>query len=120
MVWSELAKDASGTVLFLIWLVLPLAYVIALGRRYVRQAREAAQGALWANEELREALDALHAAQTSQECAQPTVPTARTEDTWRLPSVERPEHIGKHRLASSRLAEEVAPCSLSDSSGSNR
>jgi len=107
MVWSELAKDAGGTVLFLIWLVLPLVYVIALGRRYVRQAREAAQEAVWANEEVQDALDDLHAAQTLQDCTQPTVPTARTEGTWRLPPVERPEHVGKHRLAPSRLAAEV-------------
>lgn len=119
-VWSELATDVGGIVLFLIWLVLPLVYVIALGRRYVRQAREAAQEAMWANEELQEALDDLHAAQTPQECAQPTVPTARTEDTWRLPPVERPEHVGKHSLAPSRLAAEVTACSLSDSSGSHR
>ncbi|MDX8032977.1 hypothetical protein SK803_22390 [Lentzea sp. BCCO 10_0856] len=109
--WSELAKDAGGIVLFLIWLVLPLVYVVALGRRYVRQARDAAQEATCANEEVQEALDDLYATQTPQECTQPTVPAARTEeDTWRLPPVEPPERAGKHRLDPSRLAPKVASC----------
>lgn len=109
--WSELAKDAGGIVLFLIWLVLPLVYVVALGRRYVRQARDAAQEATCANEEVQEALDDLQAAQPPQECTQPTVPAARAEeDTWRLPPVRRPERMGKHRLDSPGLAAEEAVC----------
>lgn len=109
-VWSELANDAGGIVLFLIWLVLPLVYVVALGRRYVRQARDAAQEATCANEEVQEALDDLHATQTPQG-TQPTVPAARAEeDTWRLPPVRRPERMGKHRLDSPGLAAEEAAC----------
>lgn len=107
-VWSELAKDAGGIALFVVWLVLPLVYVIALGRRYVRQAREAAQEATWANEEVQEALDDLHHAQTPQGCTQPTVPAARTEeDAWRLPPAEPLGRIGKHRLDPSRLTPEA-------------
>ncbi len=61
MVW-----DATGVVLFVVWLLLPLAYTVVLGRKYVRQARaaaeeaaNAAQEAAWANEDVQEALDGL-------------------------------------------------------------
>ncbi|RAS64658.1 hypothetical protein C8D87_105148 [Lentzea atacamensis] len=103
-VWSELAKDSGGIALFVIWLVLPLVYVIALGRRYVRQAREAAQEATWANEEVQAVLEDLQDAIEPDESDQPTVPTARAEDTWELPRVERPERVGKHRLDRSEVA----------------
>ena len=108
-VWSELAKDLGGIALFLTWLVLPPIYVIALGRRYVRQAREAAQEAIGASEEVQEVLDDLDTSQTSQERTQPTVPAARMEeDTWRLPPVEQQDRAGKHRLDSSRLSQEAS------------
>lgn len=56
-VWSALSVDVGGIVLFLVWLVLPPLYVIALGRRYVRQCVESAAAAVWAREELRAALE---------------------------------------------------------------
>ncbi|MEU4739744.1 hypothetical protein AB0G02_04655 [Actinosynnema sp. NPDC023658] len=54
VVWSELAGDLGGVVLFLVWLVIPLLYLVALGRRYVRQSRESAQAAVWARDEVRQ------------------------------------------------------------------
>ncbi|WP_433269523.1 hypothetical protein ACQPZF_07210 [Actinosynnema sp. CS-041913] len=52
VVWSELAGDFGGIVLFLVWLVIPLLYVVTLGRRYVRQSRENAEAAVWARDEV--------------------------------------------------------------------
>lgn len=57
VVWNALGSDASGVVLFIVWLVLPPLYVITLGRRYARQCQETAATALWAREELRAALE---------------------------------------------------------------
>lgn len=53
VVWVELARDQVGVLLFLVWLVLPPAYVVVLGRRYVREVREYAQVAVWARDEVR-------------------------------------------------------------------
>ncbi|GAA3463446.1 hypothetical protein GCM10018963_54590 [Saccharothrix longispora] len=50
---SELASDFGGIVLFLVWLVIPLLYLVAVGRRYVRQCQENAQAAVWARDEVR-------------------------------------------------------------------
>ncbi|MEU6154897.1 hypothetical protein ABZ816_33410 [Actinosynnema sp. NPDC047251] len=50
--WSALSVDVGGIVLFLVWLVLPPLYVIALGRRYVRQCVESAAAAVWAQQEV--------------------------------------------------------------------
>jgi hypothetical protein len=36
-VWSELAADAAGVLLFVLWLALPPLYLIVLGRLYVRR-----------------------------------------------------------------------------------
>lgn len=105
-VWSELAKDAGGIALFVLWLVLPLAYVVVLGRRYVRLAREAAQEATYANEEIHDVLEDLQFADEPYECDPPTVPTARTEGVWELPQAEPPERVGKHR----RDRSAIAPC----------
>ncbi|MFS8100280.1 hypothetical protein LFM09_24420 [Lentzea alba] len=52
MVW-----DATGILLFLVWLVLPPLYVLLLGRHYLRRCADAAQKAVWAREELRKALE---------------------------------------------------------------
>ncbi|MEV0681171.1 hypothetical protein AB0I60_32105 [Actinosynnema sp. NPDC050436] len=52
VVWGELASDLGGIVLFLVWLVIPLLYLVAFGRRYVRQSRESAQAATWARDEV--------------------------------------------------------------------
>ncbi|WP_367131509.1 hypothetical protein [Saccharothrix sp. HUAS TT1] len=54
VVWSELASDFTGIALFLSWLVIPLLYVVAFGRRYVRQCQESAQAAVWARDEVRQ------------------------------------------------------------------
>jgi hypothetical protein len=56
MVW-----DATGILLFLVWLVLPPLYVVLLGRYYLRRCTDAAQKAVWAREELRNALDGVRA-----------------------------------------------------------
>ncbi|MDT7789654.1 hypothetical protein [Lentzea sp. NPDC055074] len=56
MVW-----DATGLLLFLVWLVLPPLYVVVLGRHYLRRCADAAQKAVWAREELRTALDSVRA-----------------------------------------------------------
>ncbi|WP_330270408.1 hypothetical protein OG205_24440 [Lentzea sp. NBC_00516] len=101
--WSELAKDAGGIALFVLWLVLPLAYVVVLGRRYVRLAREAAHEAVWANDEIQAVLEDLQDDEGPDEGDPPTVPTARTEATWELPRVQPPERAGKHRLDRSEV-----------------
>lgn len=54
MVW-----DATGVLLFLVWLVLPPLYVVLLGRYYLRRCTDAAQKAVWAREELRNAIDSV-------------------------------------------------------------
>lgn len=54
VVWSELARDFGGVALFVVWLVLPVIYLVVLGRRYVRQSAESAQTAIWAREEVRQ------------------------------------------------------------------
>ncbi|SFR18782.1 hypothetical protein SAMN04488564_104919 [Lentzea waywayandensis] len=56
MVWDE-----TGILLFLLWLVLPPLYVVLLGRHYLRRCVDAAQRAVWAREELREALEGVRA-----------------------------------------------------------
>lgn len=101
--WSELAKDAGGIALFVLWLALPLAYVAVLGRRYVRLAREAAQDATWANEEIQAVLEDLQDNEEPDEGDPPTVPTARTEATCELSRVQPTEHVGKHRLYRSEV-----------------
>jgi hypothetical protein len=58
-VWSELASDVPGILLFVLWLFLPPLYIAVLGRRYVARCAESAQEAVWAREELRHALEAL-------------------------------------------------------------
>jgi hypothetical protein len=52
VVWSELASDFGGVALFLVWLVIPLLYLVAVGRRYVRQSQQNAQVAVWARDEV--------------------------------------------------------------------
>ncbi|GAA1281122.1 hypothetical protein GCM10009634_26530 [Saccharothrix xinjiangensis] len=52
MVWSELAGDFVGIALFIVWLVLPVIYLVVLGKRYVRQSAESAQVAIWARDEV--------------------------------------------------------------------
>lgn len=87
--------DATGVALFLVWLVLPPAYTVVLGRKYVRQARaavdeaqNAAQDATWASEDAQDVLDSCERMHGPQEEAPPRLP--------------------KHRLDESRLAQGVA------------
>lgn len=37
--WAELAKDAGGVLLFVVWLAVPPLYVIVLGRTYLARCR---------------------------------------------------------------------------------
>jgi hypothetical protein len=103
MVW-----DATGVVLFVVWLVLPLGYTAVLGRWYVRQAREAAREAVWASAEAQDLLDDLESARCPPESARAVLPAARSEETQELPPVESPTQVGKHRLNESWLVRGVA------------
>lgn len=110
MVW-----DATGVVLFVVWLVLPLAYTVALGRKYVRQARaaaeeavKAAQEAAWAHADVQDVLDGLEPTHGPQDDLPVSVPTARTADTQEFPVVQPSLSVGKHRLDESQLARGVA------------
>jgi hypothetical protein len=39
VIWADLARDAVGILIFLTWLAIPPAYVVILGRHYVRRCR---------------------------------------------------------------------------------
>ncbi|MFB9909216.1 hypothetical protein [Allokutzneria oryzae] len=39
MLWSEFARDGTGIVLFLVWLVLPPAYMLLIGFHFQRRWR---------------------------------------------------------------------------------
>lgn len=110
MVW-----DATGLVLFILWLLLPPLYVVVLGRCYTRRCADAAQAAVWAREELRQALEDLSACQQREEQPEdsfevvpPAVPQAReyrADDTQEFGAVLTPDDgTGKHRLDRSPLA----------------
>jgi len=93
-VWNNFADDGLGILLFLVWLALPPLYVVVIGRRYARQCAESAYEAVWAREELRQALDDLRAVPKPDEPV--TVPLARQY---------RPEPSGppgRHRLRTDR------------------
>ncbi|WP_329787912.1 hypothetical protein V1227_24915 [Lentzea sp. DG1S-22] len=101
--------------LFVVWLVLPPAYVVLLGRRYVREARaaaeeaaNAAQEAAWASADVQDALDDLESGHGPQQSAPVSLPTARSESTQELPAIEFPTSMGKHRLDEAQLARRVA------------
>jgi hypothetical protein len=113
--WGELANDASGILLFLAWLALPPLYAVVLGRRYIRRCADAAQKAVWANEELRQALEDVEDLLASQQRDQdsthdesPSVPPAREyrrDDTQELaPLADDSDRHRRHRLDMSRLA----------------
>ncbi|MGW4211576.1 hypothetical protein ACWEIJ_26520 [Lentzea sp. NPDC004789] len=96
--------------LFVVWLVLPLVYTVALGRKYVRQARAAAQEAMnaaheaaWASADVQDALDRLESPHEPDDVPV-SLPTARTADTQEFPAIHPPVSVGKHRLEESRLA----------------
>ncbi|CAL9611620.1 hypothetical protein SUDANB95_05611 [Actinosynnema sp. ALI-1.44] len=57
--WSALATDLGGVVLFLIWLVLPPLYTVVIGRHYARQCRESAEIAVLTCDDLRNVHDSL-------------------------------------------------------------
>ena len=105
MLWSGLANDLTGILLFLLWLLLPPVYVAVLGRRYVEQCADSAHQAVWAHEALRQALDDLEAAGPSGEQAEPpAVPSARdhrSDETHRVTAVSAPT-VGRHRLRADR------------------
>lgn len=107
--------DVTGVVLFVVWLLLPPAYTVVLGRKYVRQARaaaeeaaNAAQEAAWANEDVQEALDGLEEGQSPQESALASLPKTRAADTQELPAIRQPAPVGRHRLHETQLAQGVA------------
>jgi len=86
--------DGPGVVLFVVWLALPPLYVVVIGRRYAQQCAESAYEAVWAREELRQALDDLRAV---PEPAEPvTVPLPRQ---YRAEPSAPP---GRHRLRTDR------------------
>lgn len=106
--------DATGIVLFVVWLLLPLAYMVVLGRKYVRQARaaaeealNAAQEAVWAHADVQDALDGLEPTHAPQRDVPVSLPTARTADTQELPAIRPPVSVGKHRIDESQLARGV-------------
>lgn len=105
MLWSGLANDLMGILLFLLWLLLPPVYVAVLGRRYAQQCADSAHQAVWAHEALRQALDDLEAAGPSDEQAEPpAVPSARdhrSDETHRFAAVSAPT-VGRHRLRADR------------------
>ncbi|MCP3801031.1 hypothetical protein NLX83_17350 [Allokutzneria sp. A3M-2-11 16] len=39
MLWSELARDGTGIALFLVWLLLPPAYMVLIGFHFQRRWR---------------------------------------------------------------------------------
>ena len=102
--WSNFADDGFGILLFLVWLVLPPLYVVVIGRCYVRQCAESAHEAVWAREELRQALEDLYAAPEPDEPV--TVPRARqycADDTEQFPAAPSGSP-GRHRLHAHRSA----------------
>jgi len=105
MLWTELANDVPGILLFLLWLLLPPVYVAVLGRRYAQQCAVSAHQAVWAHEALRQALDDLESAGPSYEQAEPpAVPSARdhrSDDTHRFAAVSA-STVGRHRLRADR------------------
>ena len=110
MVW-----DVTGVVLFVVWLLLPPAYAVVFGRKYVRQSRaaaeeavNAAQEAAWAHADVQDALDGLEPPHRHQEDVPVSLPTARTADTQELPAIRPPVSVGKHRLDESRPVQGVS------------
>lgn len=110
MVW-----DATGVLLFILWLLWPPVYVALFGRYYVQLSAEHAQQALWAHDELQQALDDLRAFLERHEPLQDvpedepsTVPPARqprADDTQELcPISADSDQTGRHRLDRSLLA----------------
>ncbi|WP_346129098.1 hypothetical protein [Lentzea roselyniae] len=100
--------------LFVVWLVLPLAYTVVLGRRYVRKARaaaeeavNAAQEAAWAQADIQDVLDDLAPTHEPHEDVPVRLPTARAADTGELSAIRPPVSVGKHRLDESQLAQGV-------------
>lgn len=100
--WSNFADDGFGILLFLVWLALPPLYVVVIGRHYVRQCAESAQQAVWACEELRQALDDFNAASDPDEpvivpCARQYRPVDTDQSAYT--STGSP---GRHRLRADR------------------
>ncbi|MCX2953786.1 hypothetical protein [Lentzea sp. NEAU-D7] len=100
MVW-----DATGLLLFLLWLLLPPLYVAAFGRLYVRRCSEMSQRIGAVRDELLDLVDELEAASERQEPSEqvaPVVPAARDDDTHEFRAIT--SAAGRHRLNESALA----------------
>ncbi|MBB5955874.1 hypothetical protein FHS29_002455 [Saccharothrix tamanrassetensis] len=59
MVERAVGIDWGGTVLFLVWLVLPPVYVVVIGRHYARKCQESTEAAIRVRDELHEIQDHL-------------------------------------------------------------
>jgi hypothetical protein len=97
--------DATGLLLFLLWLLLPPLYVVALGRFYVRRCSEMLQRLGAARDELLDLVDELEADSERQELSKddaPVVPAARDDDTHEFRVVT--SAAGRHRIDESALA----------------
>lgn len=104
MVW-----DATGLLLFLLWLLLPPLYVVAFGRLYVRRCAELFERIGAVRDELLDLVDELEAASEWQEPSEqdaPVVPTAREDDTQEFRAIT--SAAGRHRLDESALAAHVS------------
>jgi hypothetical protein len=112
VVWSGLANDLPGILVFLLWLLLPPLYTVVLGRRYAARCEDSAQQAVWANEELRKALEDLdelrqfYVPPEDVHMAEPlAVPSAREyrqDDTDEIATVRKTPTTGRHRLRADR------------------
>ncbi|MDX3663960.1 hypothetical protein PV646_42310 [Streptomyces sp. ID05-26A] len=99
MVW-----DATGLLLFLLWLLLPPLYVVAFGRLYVRRCSELVQRIGVVRDELLDLVDELEAASERQEPSEQdafVVPAARDDDTHEFKAITS---AGRHRRDGSALA----------------
>lgn len=54
MIVADLAQDTVGILLFVLWLLIPPAYVVILGRRYVDRCRDEIKHTRHYLEELRD------------------------------------------------------------------
>ncbi|GHH59751.1 hypothetical protein [Lentzea cavernae] len=100
MVW-----DATGLLLFLLWLLLPPLYVVALGRFYVRRCADEVRRIGAVRDELLDLVEELEAASERQGPpgqGAPVVPDARDDDTHEFAAIT--PAAGRHRLDQSALA----------------
>lgn len=94
MVW-----DTTGLLLFLLWLLLPPLYVVALGRAYVRRCSKTLQRTATIRDELLDLFDDLELVRESAEPPEDlpsVIPTARDDDTQDF--IALVPAAGRHRL----------------------